>query len=237
MHVPRSGNVLEGNVERAAFTRSERRVAGIHHLARFAKGDLVHLVEKLDGDFDGADGALAAIYKLAGKGGDFLVQEILRAAEGQVLNTDLRSIGALLGAEWRMNFRRSASRRRLPARPQEKAGQHDQQSRRREQQGETKRAAIAVMLAIRMALRRRWDARACAIYALTLALIFVHSRSVWEEVYAFGRVFSPLLLLIALEELGANPWLACLPMFLADTRVSLDLASQLRGILRGMTGF
>jgi hypothetical protein len=96
--------------------------------------------------------------------------------------------------------------------------------------------AIAVMLAIRMALRKRWDARACAIYALALAVIFVRSRSVWEDVYAFGRVFSPLLLLIALDELRANPWLACLPMFLADTRVSLDLVSQVRGMLKGITG-
>ncbi len=97
--------------------------------------------------------------------------------------------------------------------------------------------AIALILTIRMALRRQWDPRACAIFALALAVVFVRSRSVWEEVYAFGRVFSPLLLLLALDELRANPWIACLPMFLVDTRVSLDLVAQVRGVLHGITGF
>ncbi len=96
--------------------------------------------------------------------------------------------------------------------------------------------AIAMILAIRLAYQRRWDPRACAIYALAGALLFVRSRSVWEDVYAFGRVFSPLLLLTMLDELRANPWLACLPMFLTDTRVSLDLVSQVRGVLHGIIG-
>jgi hypothetical protein len=97
--------------------------------------------------------------------------------------------------------------------------------------------AIAMILAIRLVYKRRWDARACAIYALALAVIFLRSRSVWEDVYAFGRVFSPLLLLTASDELRANPWLACLPMFLVDTRVSLDLVAQIQGVLHGIAGF
>jgi hypothetical protein len=37
--------------------------------------------------------------------------------------------------------------------------------------------------------------------------------------------------------LGLNPWLACLPILLADTRVSLDLVTQIRGVWHGITGF
>lgn len=90
--------------------------------------------------------------------------------------------------------------------------------------------AIALIVTIRLVLRRRWDPRACAIYALALAVIFVRSRSVWEDVYAFGRVLSPFLLLTALDELRVNPWLAFLPMFLVDTRVGLNLVSQIQGV-------
>lgn len=95
--------------------------------------------------------------------------------------------------------------------------------------------AIALIIAIRLALRRRWDSAACAIYALALAGIFVRSRSVWEEAYAFGRVLSPLMLLTALDALRMNPWLAVLPMFLVDSRISLNLVSQIQGVFRGIT--
>jgi hypothetical protein len=94
--------------------------------------------------------------------------------------------------------------------------------------------AIALMIALRLAFRRRWDARACAIYALALAIVFLRSRSVWEEVYAFGRVFSPFLLLVALDELPANPWLAVAPLVLTGARISLNLAGQVSGVAQGI---
>jgi hypothetical protein len=94
--------------------------------------------------------------------------------------------------------------------------------------------AIALALTIRLAIQRRWDPRACAIYALALAMVLVRSRSVWEDVYAYGRVFTPFLLLLALDELLENPWLAAIPILLADTRISLNLVTQASGILDGL---
>ena len=94
--------------------------------------------------------------------------------------------------------------------------------------------AIALALTIRLAIQRRWDPRACAIYALAIALMLVRSRSVWEDVYAYGRVFTPFLLLLALDELRENPWLAAIPILLADARISLNLVTQASGILDGL---
>lgn len=94
--------------------------------------------------------------------------------------------------------------------------------------------AIALIIAARLALRKRWDARACAIYALALAIVFLRSRSVWEEVYAFGRVFSPFLLLITLDELPASPILALIPLVLTGARIGINLASQAGGVVHGI---
>ena len=96
--------------------------------------------------------------------------------------------------------------------------------------------AITLILVARLARERRWDAWAAAIYALVIAAIFVRSRSVWEDAYAFGRVLTPLMLLTGLEYLYAHPWLAFAPLLLVDARISLNLWSQIAGVLRGATG-
>ncbi len=89
---------------------------------------------------------------------------------------------------------------------------------------------LALIQAARMALKRRWDATASAVYALAIAAIFIRSRSVWADVNAFGRVLTPLLLLTAIQDFG----LALAPIILVDTRISLDLWSQVTGIFRGL---
>lgn len=92
--------------------------------------------------------------------------------------------------------------------------------------------AITVALAARMALARRWDAVAAAIYALALAAIFVDSRGMWEDANAFGRVLTPLLLLASIDSLRTRPWIAFLPILLVDARLSLDLWSQIAGLVK-----
>jgi hypothetical protein len=93
---------------------------------------------------------------------------------------------------------------------------------------------VTLVLAARMALQRRWDGFAAAIYGLAAAAVFIQSRSVWEDANAFGRVLTPLLLLTAMFHAGRRPWLAFMPMFLVDTRLSLDLWSQVAGVARGI---
>lgn len=96
--------------------------------------------------------------------------------------------------------------------------------------------ALTLIFATRLAIKRRWDAQSAAVYALALAAVFLRSRSVWEDAYAFGRVLTPLILLTALQDFAVSPWLAVVPMFLVDTRVSLNLVAQVIGVLHGLTG-
>jgi len=42
--------------------------------------------------------------------------------------------------------------------------------------------------------------------------------------------------LTGLEYFAASPWLAFAPMFLVDTRISLNLVAQIAGIFRGAIG-
>ncbi len=97
--------------------------------------------------------------------------------------------------------------------------------------------ALALMLAARLAMRRTWEPRAAAMYALAAAAMFLGSRAVWDDAYAFGRVLTPFLLLAAIESVGTHPVLAILPMVFIDARLSLNLATQIKGMLHGLTGF
>jgi hypothetical protein len=96
--------------------------------------------------------------------------------------------------------------------------------------------ALALIYAARLAIQGSWNPRSSAIYALAIAMIFLRSRSVWEDVYAFGRVLTPFLLLTALEYLAISPWLALTPMFLVDTRIGLNLVAQITGVFHGLIG-
>jgi hypothetical protein len=95
-------------------------------------------------------------------------------------------------------------------------------------------AGVALMLIAiaRMAIGARWNSVAAPIYILALAVLFLQNRDVWEDAYNFGRVLSPLLLLTFLEQGGGFASLA--PMAMIDLRISLNLAGQLEGIVRGL---
>ena len=63
----------------------------------------------------------------------------------------------------------------------------------------------------------------------------------WDSCYGYSRVFSPLLVLTALETVASrrwsNAWLwALLPTSLVDTRIGLQLGPQIIGVLRGLLG-
>jgi len=97
-------------------------------------------------------------------------------------------------------------------------------------------AGIALVLwtVAEMAMKKRWTGTTVPIYTLAMAVIFLASRDVWEDAYNFGRVLSPLLLLVFIEQFPKRPWLALTPMALIDLRISLDIERQLEGILRGL---
>jgi hypothetical protein len=95
---------------------------------------------------------------------------------------------------------------------------------------------VALMLghAAWLAWERRWNARAAAIYAFALAVAFIGSRSVWEDVFGYGRVVTPLIVLLSGED--ARPRLAFLPAALMDARIGLNFLRQILAVGRGLLG-
>lgn len=91
-------------------------------------------------------------------------------------------------------------------------------------------AGIALMLghAAWLAWARRWNARAAAVYVFALAIVFLGSRSVWQDAFSYGRVVTPLMVLLALED--ARPRLAFAPVALVDARIGLNFLKQIIGV-------
>ncbi len=94
--------------------------------------------------------------------------------------------------------------------------------------------ALLLIAVARMAMKRRWNPSTSAIYALALAAVFLRSRDVWEDAYNFGRVLSPLLFLAFIEQFTVRPLAALAPILLVDSRIALNLAGQVKGIIRGL---
>ncbi len=57
---------------------------------------------------------------------------------------------------------------------------------------------------------------------------------VWIDVFAFGRVLSPLLMLIALQAFPSRAWARVLPLALVDPRISLQLGYKLFQVVRAL---
>ena len=91
-------------------------------------------------------------------------------------------------------------------------------------------AGVALMLghAAWLAWSRRWNARAVAIYLFAAAIVFLGSRSVWEDAFSYGRVVTPLMVLLAVED--ARPRLAFAPVALIDARIGLNFLKQIVGV-------
>lgn len=79
-----------------------------------------------------------------------------------------------------------------------------------------------------LAWARRWNARSAAIYVFAAAVAFIGSRSVWEDAFGFGRVVTPLMVLLAVED--ARPRLAFVPVALVDARIGLNFLKQIIGV-------
>jgi len=92
--------------------------------------------------------------------------------------------------------------------------------------------ALTLVAVARLAFRPAWTPTAAPMYLLALAVVFLGSRDVWEDAYNFGRVLSPLFLLAFLEQGIGLASLA--PMAMLDLRISLNLAGQSEGIVRGL---
>jgi hypothetical protein len=101
---------------------------------------------------------------------------------------------------------------------------------------------LALILAAGMAIAavrgRRWTPLSSAICAFALAAVFLRGPAEWADAYAFGRIFAPLLLLIAMYSMPAQAksriWLGLAPTLLVDSRIALNLGKQAVGIMQGL---
>ena len=94
-------------------------------------------------------------------------------------------------------------------------------------------AGVALMLghAVWLAWTRSWNARAAAIYMFAVAIIFIGSRSVWDDAFGYGRVITPLMVLLAAEDS-----VAFVPVAMIDARIGLNFLKQIMGVVRGLAG-
>ncbi|MBZ5610570.1 MAG: hypothetical protein LAP38_20090 [Acidobacteriia bacterium] len=93
---------------------------------------------------------------------------------------------------------------------------------------------LAVALAIRMGWHKLWGPVECSIYVFTLFAAFLFSPGAWEEVYAFGRTLSPLLILVGLYGMQKRNWISVLPLLLVIPRTAIQFGPQVSGVLRGV---
>ena len=95
---------------------------------------------------------------------------------------------------------------------------------------------IAIVLALRMARELKRSPAVASVVLFALLAIFISSGDVWSEVYSFGRVFTPLLLLLPLASAASELRLHLVPMALVSPRVGLQFGTQVFGVLRGFAG-
>lgn len=103
--------------------------------------------------------------------------------------------------------------------------------------------ALSVALAIRVfflstGAGKAATAPAFAICGFALAVVFLRGQGEWSDAFAFGRIFAPLLLLIAMFYMPSRSprhiWLGLAPTLLVDSRIALNLGKQAVGVLRGL---
>jgi hypothetical protein len=94
--------------------------------------------------------------------------------------------------------------------------------------------ALALVLGIRLWLRRRDGAVEIAALLFCLLAIQTGSADVWSHVFGFGRVFSPLLLLLAMKGLETRRKVLALPLALVTLRVGAQFGGQVIGVVRGL---
>jgi len=95
---------------------------------------------------------------------------------------------------------------------------------------------LAIGLGFYLGIRRRFEPVATAALLFAMAAMLIQGRGLWHSAYSFGRVFSPLLLLVALSWLPSKRWLAVAPLVLILPRVLMQYGRQVTGIAAAVFG-
>ena len=93
--------MFEGDFERSMLSGSQSGSANSKDRMGFAQGDLIRIVKELDGHFQSGQRASARVDCVGGKRGYFLMNEILRAAQSNVFDPDIRGVTSFRGANRR----------------------------------------------------------------------------------------------------------------------------------------
>ncbi|MCU1273838.1 MAG: hypothetical protein JWO48_1269, partial [Bryobacterales bacterium] len=99
-------------------------------------------------------------------------------------------------------------------------------------------AIVAAIILVRLGPLGPVSIAAFLYAALAIALVSVRY---WDSCYSYSRVFSPLLIFIALAATDSKHrvsgwWWTLVPTALVDLRIGLQLGPQALGILRGLSG-
>ncbi|HLJ47436.1 MAG TPA: hypothetical protein VKU01_15575 [Bryobacteraceae bacterium] len=84
---------------------------------------------------------------------------------------------------------------------------------------------LAIGWVLILLYRRAIDPLAAAIYGFTALAAFLSLGEIWAEAYAYGRSFTPLLLLLAIVGLRTRRLAMAVPMLLVTPRILLQFAA------------
>ena len=93
---------------------------------------------------------------------------------------------------------------------------------------------LATGLALYLWQRDQKDKLALAALLFALLALATGRDDVWAHVFSFGRVFSPLLLLLGMRAIAGRQLLLLAPLLLVVPRVLVELTPLSLGILRGL---
>jgi len=95
---------------------------------------------------------------------------------------------------------------------------------------------LAAFLAVRHVLKRPRTPEGFVAWMFVLMLVPIVTVFNLYDPYTYPRLISPLLVLVALQELPARAWLGLLPLAFLSARAAVQLGTQVVGIWRGFVG-
>lgn len=95
---------------------------------------------------------------------------------------------------------------------------------------------LGIGLCVVLWWRNRGDRLAIAALLFALLAVQIGNADIWAHVFGFGRIFSPLLLLLSMHAIGARRPIFLMPLMLTVPRAVCQFAPQALGIIRGVFG-
>lgn len=90
---------------------------------------------------------------------------------------------------------------------------------------------LAFVLAAGWVLRKPFTPAAIAGISFALLGVFLQRPENWQQVYDYGRVYTPLLLFLAAEWIRGRSWLFLVPWVMVLARTAMQFGAQILGIL------